>query len=679
MAKNIERLAKLSDHTLIDEEIYIPVSDGIKLAARIWRPASSSHNPVPAVLEYIPYRKRDGTRARDETLHPALAANGYACVRVDMRGSGDSEGLQMDEYLPVEQQDGVEIVAWLAGRTWCTGSVGMFGLSWGAISSLQVAALAPPGLKAIIPVGASVDRYYDDGCYFVGCLAGETVGWGAVMFGFNSRPPDPAIYGADWKKDWLKRLDSSPLFLELWLNHQRRNDYWLQGTVCSDYSRINIPVYAMSGWNDCWPNTVLRLARHLDAPYKGLSGAWGHMYPNEAIPGPGANFVGEATRWFDRWLKGIENGIENEPQLTCFIQDRAGTNALDDQRTGRWVDLESWDPGQVHYLRLYLTQNSIETHPGAENETAKVSSPMSVGKALGEYMPQASSINYAAMPGDQRGDDALSTCFETAPLEQPLEILGTPKISLNVSSSANCAMVAVRLCDVNPNGESALITYGILNLAQRKGREVPLEVVAGDNYQVDIRLNDVGYRLAKNHRLRVAISNSLWPMAWPLPKNHALSLNLSGCTLDLPQPETLKSDLQRELFKPSAETTPGKTDIIKQAWCERQYQHNLTADEHIYRTYNDFGKILTHSTGISSSGHVEEIFTIKDADPLSAKANYLFDFRNEKSDWDVCTKGRLEMTCDENKFFINALLQAFEGNECIFKRQWNVSIDRHGF
>ena len=193
MAKDIERMAKSPDHTLIDEEIYIPVSDGVKLAARIWRPASSSHNPVPAVLEYIPYRKRDGTRARDETLHPALAANGYACVRVDMRGSGDSEGLQMDEYLPVEQQDGVEIIKWLAGQTWCTGSVGMFGLSWGAISALQVAALAPPGLKAIIPVGASVDRYYDDGCYFVGCLAGETVGWGAIMFGFNSRPPDPAI------------------------------------------------------------------------------------------------------------------------------------------------------------------------------------------------------------------------------------------------------------------------------------------------------------------------------------------------------------------------------------------------------------------------------------------------------------------------------------------------------
>ena len=679
MPEYSDHVAKSPDQTLIDEEIYIPVSDGTRLAARIWRPASSCHDPVPAVLEYIPYRKRDGTRARDETLHPAIAANGYACIRVDMRGSGDSEGLQVDEYLPTEQQDGVEIVEWLAGQTWCTGSVGMFGLSWGAISALQVAALAPPALKAIIPVGASVDRYYDDGCYFVGCLAGETVGWGAVMFGFNSRPPDPAVYGVNWKKDWLQRLKATPLFLELWLNHQRRDDYWLQGTICTDYSRINMPVYAMSGWNDCWPNTVLRLARHLDAPYKGLSGAWGHMYPNEAIPGPGANFVGEATRWFDRWLKGIENGIENEPQLTCFIQDRAGTNALDVHRAGRWVELQSWNPEQVDYLRLYLTRHSVETHPGEADETADVSSPMSVGRALGEYMPQASAINCAGMPGDQRRDDAFSTCFDTAPLEQPLEILGTPRISLNLSSSADCAMVAVRLCDVSPDGESALITYGLLNLAQREGREAPLAVVAGKNYQVDVRLNDVGYRLAKNHRLRVAISNALWPMAWPLPKNHVLSLNLFGCRLDLPQPDTCQSDSRRELFKPSAETPPGKVDIIEHPRCERQHQHSLTADQHVYRTHNDFGKVLNHSTGIASSGCVEEVFTIRDSNPLSAKASYMFNFCNKKSDLDLSTKGHLEMTCDESSFFINAFLQAFEDNECIFERKWNVSIARDGF
>ena len=670
-------MASSPDQTLIDEEIYIPTSDGTRLAARIWRPVTP--HQMPAVLEYIPYRKRDGTRQRDETLHPAIARKGYACVRVDMRGSGDSQGVQLDEYLPIEQQDGVEIVEWLAAQDWCTGAVGMFGLSWGGITALQVAALAPPSLKAIIPVGASVDRYYDDGGYFVGCLAGETVGWGAVMFGFNSRPPDPVIYGADWKKDWLKRLDSTPLFLELWLKHQRRDDYWLQGTVCTDYSRIKVPVYAMSGWNDCWPNTVLRLAQHLKTPYKGLSGTWGHMYPNEAIPGPGANFVGEATRWFDRWLKGIKNGIDDEPQLTCFIQERAGTNARDDQRTGHWVDLAAWDPEQVDYLQFYLSAHSIERHPSPTGESVQVTSPLSVGQTLGDYMPQASSVNCAGLPGDQRRDDAFSRCFDTAPLEQPLDILGTSKISLSLSSSASCAMVAVRLCDVSPDGDSALITYGILNLAQRAGRETPLAVVAGQNYQVDMRLNDVGYRVAKGHRLRVAISNSLWPTAWPLPKRHCLSLNLSGCRLDLPQPERCHSDLQRDLFQPSTETLPGPIETKKTASCVRECQYDLTADEHRYRIYNDFGDVLTHATGICSGGEVEEIFTIKDHDPLSAKASYRFEFHTQKSDCDLRTTGHLDMTCDEGNFFIHAVLQAFDGGDRIFERRWESSIARDGF
>src|SRR6056297_4270871 len=107
------------------------MSDGTRLAARIWMPDDAAEKPVPAVVEYIPYRKRDGVRLRDETMHPYVAGHGYACVRVDLRGSGDSDGVLTDEYLPQELDDGIEVIRWLAAQHWCSGRVGMIGISWG--------------------------------------------------------------------------------------------------------------------------------------------------------------------------------------------------------------------------------------------------------------------------------------------------------------------------------------------------------------------------------------------------------------------------------------------------------------------------------------------------------------------------------------------------------------------
>lgn len=664
---------------ITDEEIYIVMPDGVRLAARLWKPASAEQHPVPAILEYIPYRKRDDTRHRDEQIHPYLAANGYAAIRVDMRGSGDSEGLLLDEYLPIEQQDGVAVVGWLAEQPWCTGNVGMFGLSWGGITSLQIAALAPPALKAIIPVGASVDRYYDDACYFVGCFPGETVGWGSVMFGYNSRPPDPVIFGPKWRQAWLDRLNSTPMFLQTWLEHQRRDDYWLQGTICTDYSRIKVPVYAISGWNDCWPNTVLRLMENLDTPCKGLLGAWSHMYPDQAHPGPAANFGGEALRWFDRWLKEIDNGVELEAPLTCYIQDRAAIDPMDDHRPGRWVDVAAWPASDQSLAAFFPTSDGLRSSPSTSDGIAPVNSPLSVGKMSGEYMPLAQEHNDASLPGNQREEDAGSTTFDTEPLAEPLEFLGTPRITLNVASSAPCGLVAVRLCDVSPEGDSALITYGILNLAQREGREGPRPVEPGKRYQVSVRLNDVGYRIAKGHRLRLAVSNSMWPMAWPVPDRHELTLHLDQCRLDLPQQRVDLSDVERSTFAAAQRSEPCRIDAHTEGTAKRSLSQDLTTGLHHYRVLHDHGRSYLQSSDLVSEGEVEQHFSIRDDDPSSAKARYRFRFCLERGDWRVRTEGWLEMTCDKSNFYLDASLSAFENDEQIFERQWQVPIIRDGF
>ncbi|MGD8582361.1 MAG: CocE/NonD family hydrolase, partial [Gammaproteobacteria bacterium] len=288
------------------EHQWIPMPDHTRLAARIWMPEDAESNPVPAILEYIPYRKRDGSRLRDETMHPYFAGHGYACVRVDIRGSGDSEGVLTDEYLQQEMEDGVDIIQWLAQQPWCNGKVGMIGISWGGFNGLQIAALQPAPLKAVVSVCSTDDRYADDVHYMGGCLLGDNLSWASTMFAYNSLPPDPEIVGDSWRQMWLQRLQGSGLWLDTWLQHQHRDAYWQHGSICEDFSRVRVPVMAVSGWADGYSNAVFRLLEKLPGPRLGLIGPWSHKYPHLGVPGPAIGFLQECLRWWDKWLKNRE-------------------------------------------------------------------------------------------------------------------------------------------------------------------------------------------------------------------------------------------------------------------------------------------------------------------------------------------------------------------------------------
>src|ERR1700726_2112942 len=209
------RTVRVIEHTLI------PLKDGTMLAARIWLPDDAEQKPVPAILEYLPYRKRDGTYERDALTHPYLAGHGYAGVRVDIRGCGESGGLLFDEYAKQEQDDGVEVITWLAAQPWCNGAVGMMGISWGGFNGLQIAARRPPALKAVITICSTDDRYADDIHYMGGALLNANLGWASTMFAYMSRLPDPALVGEHWRELWLARLRHTPLLVETWLRHQR--------------------------------------------------------------------------------------------------------------------------------------------------------------------------------------------------------------------------------------------------------------------------------------------------------------------------------------------------------------------------------------------------------------------------------------------------------------------------
>ena len=350
------------------ENLFITLSDGCRLAARIWLPADAEQKPVPAILEYLPYRKRDGTTERDHLTHPYFAGNGYACLRVDMRGSGESDGLLEDEYLKQEQDDCLEVMAWIAAQPWCTGSIGMIGISWGGFNGLQVAARRPPELKAVISLCSTDDRYNDDIHFMGGTLLNDNLHWASVMLAYMARTPDKALLGDAWRETWLNRLKNEPLLVANWLKHQRRDDFWKHGSVCEDWSAITCPVYLVSGWADGYSNTVPRMLEHLTCPKKGLVGPWAHKYPHFGKPGPQIGFLQESLRWWDKWLKGIETGIMDEPQYRVWMEEPVPPRSFYSERPGRWVAEPAWPSANIKPQLLALdTGGKLSAKPGAES------------------------------------------------------------------------------------------------------------------------------------------------------------------------------------------------------------------------------------------------------------------------------------------------------------------------
>ena len=326
-------------------QAWIPMPDGTRLAARIWLPEDAEAVPVPAILDFLPYRQGDLMAARDAAIYPYLAARGYACARVDLRGTGNSEGIIHDEYTPQELQDGCDVIAWLAAQPWCDGKVGMTGISWGGFNSLQVAALRPDALRAVLSICASDDRYADDVHYRGGCvLAVDMLQWAVSMLVWNALPPDPAVAGPGWRERWLERLTLTPAFIEPWMSHQLRDEYWRHGSVCEDYAAIQVPVYAVGGWSDGYTDAIPRLLAGLTGPRKGLIGPWSHAFPNDSVPGPEIGFLEESLRWWDHWLKGIDTGIMDEPMLRAWMQEYTAPAPHHQDWPGRWVAEPCWPP-----------------------------------------------------------------------------------------------------------------------------------------------------------------------------------------------------------------------------------------------------------------------------------------------------------------------------------------------
>ncbi len=656
------------------EHLSIPLSDGTRLAARMWLPVDADADPVPGILEYIPYRKRDLTAERDVRHHPYIAGFGYASVRVDLRGSGESDGVLTDEYLEQELDDGVEVINWLAAQPWCSGAVGMIGISWGGFNGLQIAALRPEPLRAIVTICSTDDRYSDDVHYMGGCLLGDNLSWASTMFDQNTHPPDPALVGERWREMWMERLAGSGLWLETWMRRQRRDEYWKHGSVCEDYDAITCPVMAVSGWADGYSNTVFRLMEHLSVPRKGLIGPWSHKYPHEGVPGPAIGFLQEVRRWWDRWLKGTENGIDTEPMFRVWMQDSVPPTTSYHRRPGRWIAEESWPSSHVDARAFRLDQARLV--PLSEEVTEQaftIQSPLSVGLFAGKW------CSYQAppdLPHDQRQEDGGALIFETGVLEEDLEIFGLPRVTLELSSSEPVAMVALRLSDVAPDDKATRVTYGLLNLTHRQSHEHPEPLEPGARYRVTVQLNGVAQRFPAGHRLRLSLSTSYWPLAWPSPKPARLTIFTGVSTLELPVRPPRESDARLRPFDEPEAAAPLSLSLLRPGEESWRVIRDLAADRSKLEVILDTGTMRYDDINMEISSRAVETYTYATDEYGSLEGETRWERRFRRGNWDVRTVTRTLLTSDETSFRIRADLDAYEGPSRVFSRSWDSEIPR---
>ncbi|MFE8072558.1 CocE/NonD family hydrolase [Marinobacteraceae bacterium S3BR75-40.1] len=660
------------------ENVWIPMRDGARLAARVWMPADAERHPVPAILEYMPYRKRDFTRLRDEPLHHYFAGHGYIGVRLDVRGTGDSEGILRDEYAEQEQDDAVDAIDWLTKQPWCNGKVGMIGLSWSGFNSLQVAARQPPALKAIITMCSTDDRYADDAHYKGGCLLNENLFWGSALFSLNAYPPDPEIVGKVWRERWLERVEKNRLFPAVWMRHPHRDDYWKHGSVCENYDDIECAVYAVGGWADGYVNAIPRLLSGLRAPKKALIGPWPHAFPHAAVPGPRIGFFQEAVRWWDYWLKGEDNGIMDEPLLRVWMEDWMPPRPYSEDRPGRWVAEEQWPSPRIKPRTWYLNVLSLGERADPE-DAMRVSSPQTTGLKGGDFYGFGSAGD---APLDQREDDGRSLVFDSDPLPNSLEILGAPRVELELTADKPVAYVIVRLNDVAPDGTSSRVSYGVLNLTHRNSHEHPEPLTPGERCRVTVQLNDIAYRFRAGHTVRLALSTTYWPLVWPAPEAFELTLHTGVSTLMLPIRPQRQKDKDLTPFEPPETGPHPEHTPLEWAPSQRMIERDLTSDETIYTTFSDSGDFdgaalaYLEDIDLTVGSTIRRVFRIAERDPQSAVATMEHKTTLQRGEWAVRIECRVSLKADAANFYVTAKLQIYENGTLASERSWDETIGR---
>ncbi|XP_059081176.1 uncharacterized protein LOC131879004 [Tigriopus californicus] len=687
------------------------LKDGTTLALKAWFPIldrpggpTFEHDPIevycepdwkkecrqikafPTVLEYIPYGKSSYTIQRDHMRHPWLASHGYVVIRADMRGSGDSTGLYFDEYLSQEQQDACELIDWIVEQEWSNGKVGMYGKSWGGFNGLQVAHNQPSGIKAVISLYSTDNRFTDDIHYKGGCVIGNgMLSWAAVMFTWNCRPPHPKFCN-DWKSQWKTKMElASSSWIEQWLSHQVQDSYWKHGSIDQDYSRIQIPVLAIGGWHDGYTNAVFRMVDQVPN-CRAIIGPWSHDWPDVALPGPQVGLMMECLEFWNHHLKGEKIKRQDEVKKMIWYQCQGDLppGPSVESWPGKWrqanntrpVDVVTFQCGENGEL---FKRTSSEENPRFCFSKRRLSFNGSSGLWCGEWL----SFGAPDLAGNQSFANARDATWTTKHLDRQLPMFGFPKVHIEgyVSKGFKGCLVA-RLCDVFPDGKSRLLSYGVKNLTHL--------IHEDQTFSIEIQLDAIGYTVNPGHSLSISFSTGFWPTIWPIPsspKGQDWVVWMQSADLRLPivEESTWNKEEEPPLYKlvpklpcygPSLERR-----TLRPANFERTLSMGLSNPRNTLQMSNDEGSFLfpTHDMVVGENEECTYSMDGDNANTAKAVVRHEYECVYHVSTAD-CQKVFITTKCsmrgNATHFFIESKLHVQLNGQTFFERVYHHQIER---
>lgn len=658
----------------VEQNVRIPMRDGKTLSADLIRPDEGGR--FPAIIEYIPYRKDDLTLSFNE-VHYYFAERGFVGVRLDVRGTGGSDGINTDEYVPQEQEDGFDAVEWCAKQPWCNGNVGMTGTSYGGFTCIQVAMHQPPHLKAIVPIYATDDRYTDDCHYSRGGnmrMYYDVGTYGGRMVAMNALPPIPELAGPGWAKLWQQRLEQNEPYIPVWMKHQVDGPYWRGASLRPNYERVQCPTFLIAGWRDGYSNPMLRTYQHLKAPKKLLMGPWVHMRPHISVPGPRINHLHEMLRFFAHWLRNEDTGIMKEPSFAVYMQEYVRPERTLDISPGQWRNEAGFPAAGTKELVFHLQEGSqLAAQPGPVPQRAfdEYEYLPTVGTANGYWSGGGVSFYLA---GDQRADEAYSLVYNTVPLKEEVRILGWPRVILHASSSARVATFVAKLADVAPGGYSCLIVDGSLNATRRKSLTDPSPLTPGEVYELDVPMSPIGWVLKPGHRLRLAVSSSDFPNLWPTPEHATNRVYRSGSYASrVILPVVPESKLEPPRFLPPAQMRQIHTTYLT---APRQEIHH----DQITGTSTVAHDVVSTIVLPGNRGSLERrqsfrcSASAKDPAQASVSGTHTFVLRREDGVFEITAESTIRATA--TAFHVTIDLNVLHNGKPFFQKKWMVSEPR---
>jgi predicted acyl esterase len=509
---------------IIEERLFVTTKDNVSLALLIKRPKSAEKFPV--LMTYTPYRVSTGLGGVDLL---DFAKYGYATVIFDVRGTGDSSGISDSVYSDGERSDGLFMIDWASKQSWSDGKVGLWGISYGAIISLQMAAKAPSPLKAIIARSGSDDPFAE--WTNLGGTPRNYIyeSYSPFMSARNFAPPSAKLWGDKWRDIWRERLEGNTPWGISFLNEIEDSQFWRDRACRSELDQIDCPVFVVEGWSDWYSNPMLRIFKKLKGERRALIGPWGHQWPHNALPGPRIDWHSEALRWWDRWLK--DEDVELGAPLTIFVEKyRKPSNFIEDS-LGFFITGSQWpieNTMQVQYF-LNLDDMAFETEPISQQSNLEIEIPYS--PKAGSYSGKVGGgpFRYNVLkPVDQRLESEHSLTFIGAVAKESILVVGNPSARLFLSSDSDIGQVSVTLIDQAPDGSQSQISRGFINISYASyPTNAPAPLTPDKIYQVDIELVALAYQLDAGHRLGVKIGAADFQMSWPAAHPFRLSLHSS--------------------------------------------------------------------------------------------------------------------------------------------------------